>query len=573
MESVERMTDTEVDKSVSENGDVSMETDTESVAKEKENVSGNDTDESAIWPLEEQEKLNKFTTQSQSPESFNVINRSESVSSDSPSSSWSIRSPLPLKPPNSCSSHSFLRRRRSLENRIRKTSGDAPKDGRTSDHLSRPSSFWKKLPQTETTIMEQIERENNLLKRCNSAPLLNDFEMAELSSVYQQHATLGKNRIRRFSATSPVPGTRPTSRLRLHQLKTEESLEGIQTKETAHEREVQATIQISSNWSDLSLKERRTSLDSCLSSPRHLPSPSTTPTHKPHFPIPSSTVSAQKSCHSRAIDFNSSSHTMAALSPNGTSPHPIPHLTPNSGIPSPLTISPCVFNLSPHPPSPTRALCNRGKQCFSPSMQVPVSMARTGSRSPSPSPTRRTFVTRRRSQSPCIMRPSALGSIKRKCDSDNEGSSSPKRCFVPTIPSLATSGASGDFTQTNSSLGHRAVVQRSHSLSSTDNTDIYVLPSPPQPVPLFTHHASHGFHHPLHHTSSPVQPHHAATQMLETTRSSSPASSTCSSSSLEGLRDLQLLTSLSHGGIPQPKKEIKDDKPPISAPTPVDSLS
>ncbi|NXX23394.1 F122A protein, partial [Podargus strigoides] len=73
-------------------------------------------------------------------------------------------------------------------------------------------------------------------------------------------------------------------------------------------------------------------------------------------------------------------------------------------------------------PSPTRGI---GKQCFSPSLQSLVSSSGLPP-SPSPSPTRR-FSTRR-SQSPinCI-RPSVLGSIKRKGVTEIEDH--PKRLF------------------------------------------------------------------------------------------------------------------------------------------------
>ncbi|KAB7493739.1 hypothetical protein Anas_00864 [Armadillidium nasatum] len=56
--------------------------------------------------------------------------------------------------------------------------------------------------------------------------------------------------------------------------------------------------------------------------------------------------------------------------------------------------------------SPTRV----GRQCFSPSLQQPV---RNYSFCPSPSPTKKTFTTRR-SLSPIPLRPSPLGGIKRK---------------------------------------------------------------------------------------------------------------------------------------------------------------
>ncbi|XP_041351842.1 P2R1A-PPP2R2A-interacting phosphatase regulator 1-like isoform X2 [Gigantopelta aegis] len=60
-------------------------------------------------------------------------------------------------------------------------------------------------------------------------------------------------------------------------------------------------------------------------------------------------------------------------------------------------------------PSPTRV----GKQCFSPSMQVPVKN-NSFTPSPSPSPTRKSFL---RSLSPIAVRPSPLG--KRKLDTDS----------------------------------------------------------------------------------------------------------------------------------------------------------
>uniref|UniRef100_A0A7M4EMF6 Protein FAM122A-like n=1 Tax=Crocodylus porosus TaxID=8502 RepID=A0A7M4EMF6_CROPO len=92
-------------------------------------------------------------------------------------------------------------------------------------------------------------------------------------------------------------------------------------------------------------------------------------------------------------------------------------------------------------PSPTRGI---GKQCFSPALQSLVSSSGLPP-SPSPSPTRR--FSNRRSQSPinCI-RPSVLGSVKRKGEMETEDP--PKRFFqgtpsmlLPEVSHLADLGA------------------------------------------------------------------------------------------------------------------------------------
>merc|ERR1712013_852939 len=89
---------------------------------------------------------------------------------------------------------------------------------------------------------------------------------------------------------------------------------------------------------------------------------------------------------------------------------------------TPLTIGVGPFpspRTSPSPsPSPTRSSVP-GKQCFSPSMQMPVPNL-SFSPSPSSSPTRRGW-TSRRSLSPITLRPSPLGPVKRKCMLGDDG--------------------------------------------------------------------------------------------------------------------------------------------------------
>ncbi|CAG5114588.1 unnamed protein product [Candidula unifasciata] len=110
-------------------------------------------------------------------------------------------------------------------------------------------------------------------------------------------------------------------------------------------------------------------------------------------------------------------------------------------------------------PSPTRAAT---KQCFSPSMQIPVKNT-TFTPSPSPSPTRKNFL---RSLSPIAVR---TGALKRKLESDgdrweyisppkkfNTGPSTPDRimtCSHPLANSLAALGAHSPLS----------VISRGHS--------------------------------------------------------------------------------------------------------------
>lgn len=455
---------------------------------------------------------------------------------------WSVRSPLPIRV-----------NQNTVEIIPAPIRDDLKLQSNSSSKVISPCKLFPMLSGNKGSAFERKdpdsikELDDNPIKRCNSAPILNDVEMKEclpLLSPKLETASIS-GRTRRFSATndfrhsatkSPVCGT-PKSRLRLDQLKKEETLEGIQSKETEHEREVQ--LQASFQATQLTTCDRRGSVDgggslSVPSSPcASLPSPSPSiPVPSPkHFPVP-----VQKSSHSRAIDF--------------TNMHPVsPSYLPPSGIPSPLTFtaSPALATcLSTLPPSPTRGIITPGKQLYSPSMQVSLPLTRNSSRSPSPSPTRRpnTYVQRRRSQSPCIMRPSALSSIKRKCDSDNEGSSSPKRAFFHnTVPSSTyinnnnltnNCPPSTDVVMTSSntsSIQKPSFITQSHRIHSLSSSsldgDMYASPSPPsshQPASIF-HQVPTTFLQPSLH------------QLND--RCSSPASSTCSSSSLEGIRDLQ----------------------------------
>ncbi|XP_031645655.1 protein FAM122B isoform X4 [Oncorhynchus kisutch] len=193
-------------------------------------------------------------------------------------------------------------------------------------------------------IPSSLVQSDGQLRRSNSAPMINGLRLGDsLKSISQVP-----------SSPIRVPSTR------LHQLKQEEGVD-LMNRETAHEREVQAAMQMSQSWEEsLSLSDNDFE-KSASSSPKR-------------------------------IDF--------------------------------MPVSPA--------PSPTRGIGK--KQCFSPSLQIPVS-SHGLSPSPIPSPTRRFS---RRSQSPihCI-RPSILGPIKRKGEM-METESQPKRLFQGTTTILSS---------------------------------------------------------------------------------------------------------------------------------------
>jgi len=232
----------------------------------------------------------------------------------------------------------------------------------------------------------------NGLKRSCSAPLINQLIAAEdegrtrdgargvlqtaaarLKPSSYLPASLGGSRWRRWSTSTSSMAATPTSPVqgsnsnpmgagwaRLNRIKVEETKD-VSKLEIQTEREVQRGLSIENNlsqsWEDLSLSDN-----------------------------PKET--------------RNSGHA----SRRGTDP--MQPLTIGVGpFPSPRT--------SPSPsPSPTRSSVP-GKQCFSPSMQMPVPNL-SFSPSPSSSPTRRGWTTRR-SLSPITLRPSPLGPVKRKC--------------------------------------------------------------------------------------------------------------------------------------------------------------
>jgi len=246
-------------------------------------------------------------------------------------------------------------------------------------------------PEDQEVDTEVEDAMKNGLKRSCSAPLINQLvteeegraregaramlqtAAARLKPSSYLPGSLGGSRWRRWSTstssmavppTSPVHG--PGGRSRVNRLKVEETKD-VRAAEMDQERGVQRGLSIentlSQSWEDLSLSEAPKERGTGGHSSRR----STDPTQ----PL---TI--------------------------GVGPFPSPRTSPSPS------------------PSPTRTSVP-GKQCFSPSMQMPVPNL-SFSPSPSSSPTRRGWASRR-SLSPITLRPSPLGPVKRKCMLGEEG--------------------------------------------------------------------------------------------------------------------------------------------------------
>lgn len=213
------------------------------------------------------------------------------------------------------------------------------------------------------------------LKRSNSAPMINVLVSSSDPHINQDFSPPSfrsddVTRIRRFSSSSmclnsPLVSAPVKIPDRVNRLKLEES--HIEEKERQHEKEVSSALKLSTSWDELTLDDP-----------------------EPMEQLPKRPRSLSESLH-------------IFTSPNMLMP----------GAPSPTRVGKVTSLI--HPTT---------KQCFSPSMQIPVKNI-SFTPSPSPSPTRKTFI---RSMSPiAINRPSPIG--KRKLETDPESYLSPPKRF------------------------------------------------------------------------------------------------------------------------------------------------
>ncbi|XP_076453769.1 P2R1A-PPP2R2A-interacting phosphatase regulator 1-like isoform X2 [Babylonia areolata] len=267
------------------------------------------------------------------------------------------------------------------------------------------------------------------LKRSNSAPMIN-LLVAASQSVEASPSSSFKNadagRLRRLSSsnmgihhassTGQLPGPKATDRV--NQIKHEEN--NITDRETAHEKEVHSSWQVTNFWDGLSLNNP----DAMMTEP-----------------------------HRRPRSFSESLHIMT---------------TPNllCGSPSP----------------PTRIV----KQCFSPSMRVPVKNT-TFTPSPSPSPTRKNFI---RSLSPIATQTAPL---KRKWESDGGD-----RYDYLSPPKKFHTGPSTPERNLPHPLAH-SISSSSLEEGSPEQTVPRSCLPPQAPPPALSSHPHHPHHHTHHH--------------------------------------------------------------------------
>lgn len=316
------------------------------------------------------------------------------------------------------------------------------------------------------------------LKRSSSAPMINQLvpqgpaSTPNISSISSREVLSevpgSQHRVRRFSASfgpiSPLsPGsTRGSGPLRVCQLREEEGMDVV-NREAAHEKTVKSTLQItdclSQSWEDITLTEdvgrpkshsiSGVSLPNSVSGPISVSSTVTS--------IASGTVSGSAAPVHR--DYTDPLH---------------------------LTIVPTVVPLG-NSASPTRGV---GRQCFSPALQQHVPNI---SFCPSPSPTKRTFSTRR-SLSPIALRPSPLGAgLKRKYDVEERcepfltprkraSTCTPDRCVGGLLMTQAHSVGSLESTPSPAGPGSLGSVGTPDSVCSSGSPGLSAPPYSPASI-------------------------------------------------------------------------------------------
>ncbi|XP_015420558.1 PREDICTED: protein FAM122B isoform X2 [Myotis davidii] len=195
------------------------------------------------------------------------------------------------------------------------------------------------------------------LRRSSSAPLIQG--LSDLSQGFQPYAfrtrwnsTTIMSSHRLVSIELLSSSSNGISSSRLHQIKKEEGTD-IMNRETAHEREVQAAMQISQSWDEsLSLS------DSDFDKPEKLYSPKRID-FTPVSPAPSPTRGLGKQCFSPSLQMSSSS----GLPP---SPTPSPrHLSRRSQSPvkciRPSALGPLKRKAQMELPFPDKELQNQGE--------------------------------------------------------------------------------------------------------------------------------------------------------------------------------------------------------------------
>ncbi|XP_064801216.1 P2R1A-PPP2R2A-interacting phosphatase regulator 1-like isoform X2 [Oncorhynchus masou masou] len=164
----------------------------------------------------------------------------------------------------------------------------------------------------DLVIPSTLVQSDGHLRRSNSAPMING--LSDNSQVFHREIL----RSRRNSTTVVNrPNMVPSSPIRvpstrLHQIKREEGVD-VMNRETAHEREVQAAMQMSQSWEEsLSLSDNDFE-KSASSSPKRVD-------FVPVSPAPSPTRGiGKKQCFSPSLQI--------LVSSNGLSPSPIPSPT------------------------------------------------------------------------------------------------------------------------------------------------------------------------------------------------------------------------------------------------------
>uniref|UniRef100_A0A8C5CBH7 PABIR family member 2 n=1 Tax=Gadus morhua TaxID=8049 RepID=A0A8C5CBH7_GADMO len=162
-------------------------------------------------------------------------------------------------------------------------------------------------------IPNSLVQTDGQLRRSNSAPMING--LSDNCQVFQREVL----RSRRNSTTVVNrPNMVPSSPIRvpstrLHQIKQEEGID-VMNRETAHEREVQAAMQMSQSWEEsLNLSDNDLEKSVSSSSPKRID-------FVPVSPAPSPTRGiGKKQCFSPSLQ--------SLVSSNGLSPSPIPSPT------------------------------------------------------------------------------------------------------------------------------------------------------------------------------------------------------------------------------------------------------